>query len=400
MTMVIFREGLKVMKNKRVRVFGSLLSGMMMLAAYGASAEAAVVAEKEYTEKLPPTMGDHWVLAATNQSYTLYDGDKAKLLGTLPANFEANVAVSPDRHTYYVATTMWTRFDHGDREDFLQAYDASTLTLTKEIPLPPRALAVFKNRNLGLSSDGKWAYVFDMTPTTRVTVVDLKAAKVATTIDIPGCAMEFQWAHGGFSAICGDGGLANVAFDGKKASVTHTKPFFNADEAPIFEQSPIDPVHGVAYFITYDGKVYQTTLGPNAKPDAPWGLAAAAGKPEAGRGVQELAWRPGGMEPFAVNAKQHRLYVLMHVGNYWSHKQAGAEIWVFDTQTKKLVTRLTPPKPVIAISVSQDEKPQLYAVTAENRAPADLLVMDPATGKVEHSIVAKASPMTVVAGMQ
>ncbi|GBR08471.1 amine dehydrogenase large subunit [Acetobacter oeni] len=376
-------------------VCAALSSGAV---SYAARAEE-VTAETEYTEKLP-VMGAHWTLVATdNNAYTLYDGDKGKILGTVPADFEANLAVSSDRHTYYVATTMWTRGDHGDREDFLQAYDARTLDLTKEIAIPARALSVFKQQSLGLSNDGHWAYVFDMTPTTRVSVVDLHSGKVATDIDIPGCALEFPWAKGGFSSLCGDGSLTNVAYDGGTPKITHSHPFFDANEAPVFEQSPSDTKNGIAYFITYDGKVFETKLGPDAQPAASWGLTEAAGMKPAGRGVQEMTWRPGGSEPFAFNAAQHRLYVLMHVGNYWTHKDPAKQVWVFDTQAHKLVNRIDLPEVARAISVSQDASPQIYAVSGSNHDAGKLIVVDTVTGKVLHSLEAGARPMSVVAGM-
>lgn len=385
-------------KNFVVPLLSAVLPCLAGLATPARAADT-LEPEQEYTEKLPPTMGEHWALVTTNGSFTLYDGDKAKILGTLPGDFEANLAIAPDRKTYYVTTTMWTRGDHGEREDFLQAYDASTLALTKEISIPARALSVFKNQDLGLSNDGRWAYIFDMTPTTRVTVVDLHAGKVATNVDIPGCALEFEWAKGGFSSLCGDGGLANVAFDGGTPKVTHTPRFFDADEAPVFEQSPVDPVSGTAYFITYDGKVFETKLGPDAKPETPWDLDEAAGMKAAGRGVQELGWRPGGSEPFAVHAGTHKLYVLMHVGHYWTHKDPGHEIWVFDTQTHKRVARLPLPMPVAAISVTQDASPLIYAVSHVKHAPGKLLILDAGSGKVKHEVDASALPMTVVAGM-
>jgi len=385
-------------KSTALSCFASGIA-LCMICASPVRAAAPLEPETDYTEKLPP-LGPHWTLVATgNDAYTLYDADKAKLMGTVPADFESNIAVAPDRHAFYVATTLWTRGDHGDREDFLQEYDSSTLTLTHEIAVPPRALAVFKQQDLGLSNDGRWAFLFDMTPTTRVTVVDLHADKVATTVDIPGCALSFPWKSGGFSSLCGNGGLTNVAYDGKSATITHTAPFFDANEAPVFEQSPVDPVNGVAYFITYDGRVFETKLGPNAKPAAPWGLAEAAGEPPAGRGVQELAWRPGGVQPFAYSSSQQRLYVLMHVGHYWSHKDPANDVWVINTHTHKAVARYHLPAPAVAISVSQDASPQIYAVTGGMHEPGKLTVIDAKTGKIVHDIDAGARPSTVVAGM-
>ncbi|KON64675.1 methylamine dehydrogenase heavy chain precursor [Komagataeibacter europaeus] len=349
--------------------------------------------EQSDVASLPP-MGDHSVLVATGeQSFTLYDGDKGRILGTLPAEMVDNIAIAPDRKDIYVAVTMWSRGDHGTREDFLRDYDAHTLDLTHEIELPPRGLAVFKQQNLELSQDGHWAFVFDMSPATGVTVVDLHEHKAARTVDIPGCALIFPWAHDGFSTICGDGSLTNVALAGNNVNVTHSKPFFDANRDPVFEQSQVDRKTGKALFISYTGQVYPVTLGATPVMGKTWSLQAAAGQSAAGTGQQEQAWRPGGDQPFAWHEADNRLYVLMHVGGYWTHKQEGTEVWVYDVTTQHLLQRIDLPSPAKGITVSPDTaNPQIYAMLASKK----MAILSATTGQAEKTVEAKASGISIV----
>lgn len=344
-----------------------------------ARAESPVLAAEQSDVVALPTMAPHWLLAQTVPSgMTLYDADKGRILGLVPMNFTGNAAVAPDLRHYYVATTIWSRDDHGTRQDLLQSYDFHTLGLVNESDLPPRALAVFKLQDLDLSASGRFAYVFNLSPASSITVFDLAGGHVRQTVDIPGCALVFPWKDGGFSSLCGDGSLISVALPaGKPPVVSHVKPFFDATHDPVFEASLVDPPTARAIFITYSGKVFEAGLGASPTIAAPWSLQQAAGQPVAGTGVQELAWRPGGDQLAAWHKASHRLFVLMHPGVYWTQKQAGTEVWVFDLQTRRLLRRIVLEKPAKGIAVSQDGAPLLYAANGDG----DLAILDATTGK-------------------
>jgi methylamine dehydrogenase heavy chain len=74
----------------------------------------------------------------------------------------------------------------------------------------------------------------------------------------------------------------------------------------------------------------------------------------------------------------------MHQGGEGSHKEGGSEIWVFDLSTHQRVARwpLAALKlsGVVAIQVSQDDAPLLFAATDHS----DLGVFDAVTGKLRH----------------
>jgi methylamine dehydrogenase heavy chain len=324
-----------------------------------------------------------------SSSFVIFDGDSGKMEGNIPAGYVANLAIAPDNSQFYVSETYWTHGTRGERQDLVSIYDAKTLNLVKEISLPGRAL-VGKKQNFDISASGSRAYVYIMHPAASVVWVDLKKQVVGGVVEIPGCALVFPWGDEGFSSLCGDGSLATVTIpDSGPAKVTHTKPFFDANKDPIFEDSFVDRSTGTAIFLSYTGLVYQAKLGSDTAVDKPWSIQKAAGFPLAGTGVQELAWRPGGSQLTAYHKASGKLFVLMHPGNYWTHKQGGTEIWVLDTKTHALVSRF-PLRPVPTsgqgddavpyyanIGVSQDPKPLLYLLNEEGND----VVLDATTGQ-------------------
>jgi len=363
--------------KKHSAVLALLVACAMPFAAY--AVPPILQAEKSDTATLAP-IAAHWVLVQTAPSgMTIYDADKGKIVGSVPvSDFLGNVAVAPDLKHIYVAETMWSEGTHGTRLDPLEVYDEHTLNLEREIMLPPRALTVFKSENFTVSADGRLAYVFNMRPATSVTVVDLVAGKVLQSVDTPGCGLTYPWRQGGFSSLCGDGSLLDVAIgkDGK-AAISHVKPFFDANEDPVFESSPDDVKSGQAFFISYSGKVYPAQLGAGSKVGSAWSLQEAAGQPAATTGVQALAWRPGGVQVAAYHRPTHQLFVLMHTGTHWTQKVPGTEVWVFDTAKHTLLKRISLEKPAKGIAVSQDGAPQLYAVSGAG----DLAILDARSGK-------------------
>ena len=69
----------------------------------------------------------------------IFDGDNGRIEGLVPMAMNATLDFSADNTRIYVGETMYTRGNRGDRIDLLSIYDASTLNLLKEIPVPPRA---------------------------------------------------------------------------------------------------------------------------------------------------------------------------------------------------------------------------------------------------------------------
>jgi methylamine dehydrogenase heavy chain len=325
----------------------------------------------------------------------IFDGDNGRIEGLVPMAMNATLDFSADNTRIYVGETMYTRGNRGDRIDLLSIYDASTLNLLKEIPVPPRAPVNMKYNNMSLSPSGQRAYIYNLHPATSITWVDLKQEKVGGTVEVPGCTMAFAWGETGVSSVCGDGSLAMVtAPDAGAATVTHTKRFFDAAVDPVFDNSLYDNTTGRAVFLSYTGLIHEVELSAKPVISKPWSVQVSAGYSAAGTGTDELAWRPGGRQPIAWHKASDKLYVLMHTGPYWSHNDTATEIWVLDRKTHALLNRWPSPMATRSISVSQDAQPQLYLVSME--APA--IVMDANTGEVLRSIEAGLAEATTQAG--
>jgi methylamine dehydrogenase heavy chain len=382
--------------------FGLLSSGAMV-----ASAAEALEAEPNDIATLSPNTPHRFITGGFGRGgFEIFDGDSGKLEGSIPAGYIANLAIAPDNSQFFVSETYWAHLSRGKRDDLVSVFDARSLKLVKEIILPGRALAG-KNQNFDINASGSRAYVYIMHPAASVAWVDLKKQVFGGTVEVPGCALVFPWGEQGFSSLCGDGSLATVTIaDDGQAKVVHTKPFFDANKDPIFENSFVDRVTGKAIFLSYSGLVYAAQLGAQTIVEKPWSIQQAAGYGVAGTGVQELAWRPGGGQLAAYNKASGRLYVLMHTGNYWTHKQGGTEIWVLDTRVHALVSRF-PLQPVPTsglaeehvplyadIGVSQDDQALLYLMN-----PAGgVVVLDAASGEEKRKIEAAAGNQITVPG--
>jgi methylamine dehydrogenase heavy chain len=108
-------------------------------------------------------------------------------------------------------------------------------------------------------------------------------------------------------------------------------------------------------FASYGGNIYVV--------DVEGDTATLTDKIPVSAGV-EGDWRPGGYQPIAVHSATGIAYLAMHSkGTEGSHKNPAEEIWAVDLATKKVLGRV-PSVPSIAMTVSQSDKPALYALDA------------------------------------
>jgi methylamine dehydrogenase heavy chain len=329
-----------------------------------------------------------------SSSFTFFDADSGKMEANISAGYISNLAIAPDQSRYYVSETYWTKGTRGAREDMVTVYDGKTLDVVGEITLPNRALAG-KNTNFDISASGSKAYVYSMQPASSVFWLDLKKVALGGTVEIPGCALVYPFGDDGFSSLCGDGSLATVMIPASGTpKVTHSKPFFDANKDPIYENSIVDSRTGRAIFMSYTGLIYDAKLGAEPVVQKPWSIQQAAGLPAAGTSGTELAWRPGGRQLMALHKKTGKLFVIMHMGNYWTHKQGGTEIWVLDINKHSLISRF-PLWPVptsgkgndrvpyySSLAITQDEKPVLILLSPEGGDQ----ILDPTTGEMIRKI--------------
>ena len=368
-----------------MRLSAKTLFGIMAIAALPGASEAQTNGIASPIQKVSPTgavtipqaevpsvttldpVQPHWVFVnrGNGQDGTrIFDGDTGKMKGMVNMYGQDSFAFDPMGRNFYVAQTIWSKLDRGIRQDMLLVYDVKTLKLTSEIAIPGRMLIGNRTHNLVITSDGKRALIYNMQPSSSVNVVDLDKRAFERKIELPGCATMLTNTINGFSALCSNGTLATVAMDSDKPAITRSTPFFSATEDPIFDTSILDPKTGKATLLSYSGLITPVTLGAAPKIGAAWSLQQAAFMRKGTYTPMDVNWMPGGRQPIAVHHASGRIFVLMHMGEYWSEYEPAQEIWVLDGNTHRLIGRHALADELkdklVNIAVSQDGAPQVY----------------------------------------
>lgn len=355
----------------------------------GATLAALAARASEFPTPLPADTG-HKVetLPAkypTSWAFLNYASDRIELRNVgsdtrdvkaqLQAHDSATLLVADKRPEIYVADTVWSRGVRGTRTDFITIYDAQTLNAADEIVLPggKRGLMTAMEGMFAFTDDQRLALVFDFTPASSVTVVDLVKRRVLGDIDIPGCSLVFPTGVRGFSTLCSSGTLLTVRLDEKGAAAgrSESKAFNPLDTDPLFTSSAV--VGGVRYFPSLHGRVQPIDMKTDDVKVLPdWPLASAA--------EQSAHWRPGGWQVIAADEKL--LYVLMQANaEEGTHKDPANEVWVFNPATKARVRRMRLVRPGSSVALSHGATP-LLLVQAGDR----LDVYDPQYGNLIRSL--------------
>ena len=310
----------------------------------------------------------------------IVSGDDGKYLGQIDAGFSPAVTISPDHKTTYVATTYFSRGSHGTRTDVVETTDNTSLQLTGETVIPPKhGQHVPSTYNPGLSRDGKWLYVANITPATSVTVVNTATKKVTSEIDTDGCVLAYPSGNDRFTSLCESGKALTVVIDanGKEKSRKLSDAFIDVDKDPAF----VNAVHDKDnyWFTTFNGNVRSANFSGAAPVfGASWSLVTDD--------ERKAGWRPGGLQQTALHAASQRLFVAMHQGADGSHKDPASEVWVFDLKTHKRIARwkLADQKidALLSIQVSQDDHPLFYGITTGS----DVVIADATTGKLKYDV--------------
>jgi methylamine dehydrogenase heavy chain len=349
-------------------LIGAILTGAIAQGAPGALAQ--MPPNEQVTVLQLPAASPHWIATMTPLAgsimmtpIVLIDGDTLQVLGNISGGLAAMFAASPDHKNFYTADTFYSRGTQGDRTDVLTIYDATHLSRAGEIPITSkRQLALADPSSMGVTPDGRFVLMLNLTPATSVTAVDLDGKKVAGEIQTPGCSEILILGNREFASVCADGSMLTTDFDDSAKATTQkrtAKPFFDVEKDPVFQLPAM--IDGKAYFVSYHGVVYPMDLGVSpAEPGHTWSMLSDQEKKE--------GWRPGGWQPVAGYARGHLIFVLMHQGGEWTQKLAGPEVWVYDVSDHKRVARIPMPLQSNAIRVSQDRNPLLFAlVTAESK---------------------------------
>ena len=116
----------------------------------------------------------------------------------------------------------------------------------------------------------------------------------------------------------------------------------------------------------------------------------------------DVNWFPGGAQPIALHVASGHLFVLMHTGEFWSHKDGATEIWDLDLTSHKVVKRLPVTGEPNVINVTQEPKPKVIVVGEGEGGsgaglPGDATVIDPATGEVKYTFKGVGSGLAQIA---
>jgi methylamine dehydrogenase heavy chain len=328
------------------------------------------------------------------------DAQSGKYLGLIGTGFAGHSTQSPDGRELYVATTYLSRLQRGERIDVVEVYDADSLRFKYEIKISSNRTQALNHRGyVRTSSDGRLLYVQNATPATSVSVIDLKEKKQVAEIDAPGCWGIYPASKHArrFSSLCGDGTIATFTLDedglpAKEAARANSPVFFDGDRDAWFTHA--EQLGDQYFFLSFLGRLTAVDLGGAvAQASEPWALVSradsrlvASPKPRVKGGpvpAPKGSWRPGGYQPFAINAALKRLYVAMHEGGReGSHKTPASEIWVLDMDAKR---RLSRAKGVNAISLTTPRSgdAMLYAIDGVKNA---LVVLNASATKEQQRL--------------
>ncbi|WP_374649622.1 amine dehydrogenase large subunit [Rhizorhabdus sp.] len=348
----------------------------------------------ELTPKYPAS----WIYVQDLHFNSILDGraaivdvaaENSAVKGQIPVAQFGTLLPSTTRPDIYVAETFHARLTRGERTDVITIWDKATLKPKGEIALPggKRGQFVTLRHAFQLTNGEKWALLFNFTPASSVSVIDLDSRTILNEIDLPGCSLIYPTGERGFTSLCADGTMTSIALDaaGKVASSATSKAINDIDHDAMFMTPTM--VGRTAWFATFTGSLHGIDLsGPVARD-----LGSFAMPKEK---TAEGEWRPGGWQVISSDPAG-RVYVLMNpAGKEGTHKDGGTEVWVVDPARKQRVARVPLANPAISIEVTAQASPLLVA----SRADGSLDVYDAASGKLQRSIAQVVhDPMTMTA---
>ncbi|MDE2347751.1 MAG: amine dehydrogenase [Gammaproteobacteria bacterium] len=342
---------------------------------------------------LPARYPDGWVfLDYASERIEIRDvgGDDGAVEGQVQARDSTTLLVPHGRAEFYTADTVWSRYTRGTRTDYITVYDKRTLDPIGEIVLPgaKRALITAMQGMFEFTDRQRLGLVFNFTPASSVTVVDLIARKVLGTIDIPGCSLIYPSGDLGFSTLCSSGTILSLKLDaqGRVAARRESARFNHLGRDPLFTSSAL--IGGVRYFATMQGNAQPIDMHAEfAKVLPAWSLLSPS--------ERAAGWRPSGWQVVASDGKKD-LYVLMQAqAHEGTQKDPAQEVWVYDVAAKARIRRLHLVRPGGSIALTHGSKPLLVVQSYAPRPGADdpynqtegrIDVYDPASGTLIRSL--------------
>lgn len=376
------RSSVSAKARRAAAAFGALT---MLGAAPVAMASDPLPPDPEMEAVTLPAPKPSWVFVERGfviPGNVIYDTDTGKMLGLVESSHLSDLGLDPGGKAVYISESLWSKGSRGTRQDMITVYDATTLKLKSEITMPGRILIGGRKYNFVISDGGKTGYVYNLDPASSVNVIDLAKGKFVKKIELPGCASLLPIPGYGFSALCSDGSLATVKAMAAKPEITRSAPFFSASGDPIFDNFAYDQAKQEAVFLTYTGQVITAKLGATPVIAEPFSIQAAAGVAPGDTKPLDVHWYPGARQGIALHYATGMAYVLMHTGEYWTHKEPGTEVWVLDVAAKKVIKRFPLEEPASHVTVTQEANPKLVLGIEDGT----LLILDAKTGAEKHKL--------------
>ena len=363
------------------------LTVFLLIAGLTAVADAPLPAEPIPAVTSLPAKSEHWLFAHDAAFYSLTSGkvflvdvgaESRNVLGLIGAAQFPSFRQSAERGELFVAESFFARGTRGAQTDVLTVYDADTLTLSGEVLLPAakRMQVVPQKAALQITRDGGFALVFNFTPASSVTVVNLERRDVVNEIALPGCMLTYPFGPTGFVSLCGDGTLRAVALDAEGQVVREysTGAFNDIDKDPMFMKAAW--VGETVYFPTFDGWIQPVDLlGSEPAPLARWRIETELPGAPAGA-------KPSGWQVISADSAG-RLYVLMRENaGPGEHKFGGETVWVIDPGGPEVSNIIRLDVPGVSIEATRAMEPLLVVTNAEMQ----LDVYDPASGRKVRTV--------------
>ena len=357
-----------------------LIGASLVLACSGQAQEAAPLESETILVERLGVHTAHWIvvndsnfIGYMDSKVYVFDADTGSMLGMLSTGGYRNaVELAPDFSAIYSPETYYPRGTRGDRTDVVTFYDTRSLEVIGEAVIPPkRATGMSLRAYSGMSDDGRFVYVANMTPATSVSVVDTKTKSFAEEVPTPGCALVYPTGPRSFATLCGDGTVLGIGLDanGHAGARERTKPFFDPAADPVTEKA--SRYRDTWFFVSFGGWVHPVAFeDAKGKPGEKWSLFTDAERAD--------GWKVGGMQFNAVDANTGSLYVIVHKGPPDSHKDPGEQVWVYDLAKKKHTRTIELEAPASTIALSRDTATLMY--TADQATPA-IEVYDALSGR-------------------
>ncbi len=305
-----------------------------------------------------PAPTPHWIMLRDRYTGFVFDADAGRMIGSMPLSlFSPALQADVDSGVVYSYGSFYSRTFYGERTDVVLFYDLATMAPMAEVEVPAKTAGIGHDGWLGLL-DQRFLAVFNITPATSLSIVDVRSREFVTEISTPGCAGAYPIAEG-FLMPCGDGTLQYVALDdsGNEASRTRSRRFFAIDGDPVFDYAV--PAGDAGYvFVSFEGLVYSASVeNGEVRVSEPWSIVTDEDR--------EAQWRIGGYQPFAYNAARGLLVTIMHQGGKDTFEDPGTEVWAFDVNTRRrgyrvaFATAADDEVKVSAVQLTQDDDPLL-----------------------------------------